>query len=164
MNVIRFFGAALLLFVSTIGHADTLKFTLSGQENGFFLFSSNPTPDSFGDNVMNFYNTSYTNSADVISLIKVTFFSTLYGGGFSDELDGDGFQGKQIYTGTQASPIFSTGVFTFKSGRTVIETLTITKLVAVTPEPSSLLLVFSGLSAAGVAVRKRYTGQSDSLA
>jgi hypothetical protein len=159
MFVKRFLCAALLLVLSTVVRADTLKFTLSGQENGSFLFSSNPVPDSFGANVMNFYNTSYTNSANVTSLIKVTFFSTAYGGGFSDELDGTGFEGSQIYTGTQANPIFSTGVFSFKSGRSVIETLTITKMVAVTPEPSSLLLVFSGLGAAGVALRRRFTGQ-----
>ena len=158
MYVKRLLCTAFLLAASTIGRADTLKFSISGQENGSFLFSSNPVPDSFGANVMNFYNTSYTNSANVTSLVKVTFFSASYGGGFSDELDGTGFEGSQIYTGPQAHPIFSTGVFTFKSGKNVIETLTITKQFAVTPEPSSLLLVFSGLGAAGVGLRRRLTG------
>ncbi|ADV80844.1 PEP-CTERM sorting domain-containing protein [Terriglobus saanensis] len=169
MSVKRLLGAALLLATSAICHADTLKFTLSGTENGYFLLSSTPIPDSHGNSVMNFYNTSYTNSSGVTSPIKVAFIAALPGvsggGGFYDDVDGTGFSGLQMYTGTQSNPIFAPAVYTFKSGRTVVETVTITKLAsAVTPEPSSLLLLFTGMGAVAVAFRKRFMGQGVSLA
>ena len=62
--------------------------------------------------------------------------------------------GQQLYTGSESSPTLDLGTFTFTSG----DTLTITQVAtpAVTPEPSSIALLGTGLLGAAGVLRKRF--------
>ena len=62
--------------------------------------------------------------------------------------------GQQLYTGSESSPTFDLGPFTFTSG----DTLTITQVAtpAITPEPSSIALLGTGLLGAAGILRKRF--------
>jgi hypothetical protein len=144
---------AVLLSTCSVSRAGTLKFAISGLESGYFSLSSTPTPDFFNSDIDTIFIVSFTDSSGTAPL-GFDFFNALDGGGFADDVDGEGYFGPQVYTGTESAPVFSPGVFhfTLAEGTTTVETLTITEA----PEPSSLMLMFTGLAAgAFIAGRKR---------
>ncbi len=72
------------------------------------------------------------------------------------------FTGVQLYTGSEASPSFTPGTYTlayapsFSQGYVdATDNQTISLTIAATPEPSSLLLIATGLACTGVAARRR---------
>lgn len=153
LYVVLFFCAV------SVARADTLTFTASGQYNFSFQMSSAPTPYYYQTNqYAQFYPVTVTTPSGTATY-TFTFYNGGFGGAFDDYNDGAGFRGQQVYTGSESNPVFSPNVYSFYAyygDNTVVETLTITS--AATPEPSSFLLLFTGVGAAGFAALRKARG------
>ena len=81
------------------------------------------------------------------SISSVEFNSAANGGGFSD---GSlvSVSGPQIYTGTEANPVFTPGVYDFSDG-----VLTISDV----PEPTTWTMMILGIGGVGAMMRRRKT-------
>jgi len=158
--------AALMLFSVATAKADsgqTVNYTLTGANTASFTVAMNPTPQ-FSEN--NYYFT-----ANPINLIvdgtsesdTLVFFSSSDLGGlnsvFSSLPDLVGFQ---LYSGSESGPTLLTGVFSlWDLDGSGWYTLTASAASVPAPEPSTVLMLVSGLFTVGLGFKRRFTNQTD---
>jgi hypothetical protein len=140
--------AASLLAATTAG-AEVLDFSWAGSgtfsgKSASWIQPSDPTPASYNADLGN-TEIAVTNGTATFGPISTVIFYT--GGGFVAEggLDALGLTGPQLFTGTVAAPIFSTGVYTLGSGA-----LTVTAV----PESSTWAMMVAGLAGLGALYRR----------
>ncbi len=164
---------AFALLVPLAAHADNFTLTGQGQTIAFSLPDS-PQPSEFGDGTgfaidnvdVDFNGTLISESVGfyaartgiAISIADETFFA---GGGASASDPELIALGSQLYTGSESSPTFVLGTYTIDNGGHIglpegDYSLTITGDTAVTPEPSSLALLGSGVIGLAGLVRRRF--------
>jgi hypothetical protein len=158
--------AALMLFSVATAKADsgqTVNYTLTGANTASFTVAMNPTPQFSGNN--------YYFTANPINLIvdgtsesdTLVFFSSSDLGGlnsvFSSLPDLVGFQ---LYSGSESSPTLLTGVFSlWDLDGSGWYTLTASAASVPAPEPSTVLMLVSGLFTVGLGFKRRFTNQTD---
>ena len=160
------FAAAALL--ATIGsapaHAELLNFDLSGSRDAMFQLDSNPSPSSFSSSFIG-DQIAFTNVAGtfggVAGLADISFGS----GPILADLNIDGtplgftqFAGPTLFSGSAASPVFSTGTFALTSIVSGNSTLVISG-VSAAPEPSAWMLMIAGVGMVGGMMRYAHRGQ-----
>jgi hypothetical protein len=164
-----FLLVALATSATVAAKADPLDFTLTGQGTDItFTLNSSPTVSSYsnthGDFVLDNVVLDVNGHHDTTDL---TFFKSAFGGGLEA---GSGYTelfnlfGAQLFTGLLSNPTFTTGNFTLEpQGNDYAYCnqgsykLSIVDPTAVTPEPSSMLLLTTGVFALlGVSAVKRY--------
>jgi hypothetical protein len=157
-NLLGTLAAALALTASSVGgaHAATeLLFTIEGTfPTVTFELPSNPTPDSVtpGSNFV-FFATPATVGGTTATLNGLTFWNQADSYNIEYQVNDSVdflYEGSQIYTGSEASPMFSPGTFKLSGVNHTpdVETLTISEV----PELSTwamMLLGFAGLGCAG---------------
>ncbi|MGD0446309.1 MAG: PEP-CTERM sorting domain-containing protein [Edaphobacter sp.] len=163
---LKVLSLAAILATTVMTKADTLDFTLTGGGNTFtFSLPSNPTPDS------STIGTSFTLDNIMVTEGLIGFstditFSNLSSGGGLDfpipaapplpgtEID---LVGPQLYSGTEASPIFSATSTPFiLSEPKGIDEFTLAIVDTSVPEPASFGLLATGLLAAAGMARRRF--------
>jgi hypothetical protein len=151
-------GGALLatfIFLSALpAHADsgaTYDFQLSGPVSATWTMSENPSP-FFVEEGTAFAVDVPDLSMDGGPAIDDTlcFFNLSDEGGLNSVIALPDFFGPQVYTGDESNPWFQAGVYTFAMANGQTETLCITSA----PEPTTMLLLFSGLAALGLKRRR----------
>jgi hypothetical protein len=151
-------GGALLatfIFLSALpAHADsgtTYDFQLSGPVSATWTMDENPSP-FFVEEGTAFAVDVPDLSMDGGPVIDDTicFFNLSDLGGLNSVIALPDFFGQQVYTGDESSPWFTPGVYAFTMATGETETLSITPA----PEPTTMLLLFSGLAVLGLK-RKR---------
>jgi PEP-CTERM motif len=151
-------GGALLatfMFLSALpAHADsgaTYDFRLSGPVSATWTMSENPSP-FFVEEGTAFAVDVPDLSMDGGPVIDDTlcFFNLSDLGGLNSVIALPDFFGPQVYTGDESNPWFTPGVYTFTMATGETETLCITPA----PEPTTMLLLFSGLAALGLKRRR----------
>jgi hypothetical protein len=152
-------AAAISLAISVPASADPLQFVITGDYNASFVLDSNPVPDAaFTNSYFTLWDVPGFPDA-VADVADVSFFNALNGGGLGIE-DFYGFNllflsdGPQLYSGTEANPIFKTGTFALSEYQgSGSYSLTISALGV--PEPASWGLMIAGFGLAGAALRRR---------
>jgi hypothetical protein len=146
--------AAFIFLAALPAHADsgdTLSFDLSGPVSATWTMSENPTPMYVEDGTVFAVDVSDLVVNGIAQPDTICFFSLGDLGGLNSVIALPDLFGPQIYTGDEFNPTLLTGVFNFTTWDTgAQEVLTVTKA----PEPTSLLLLCSGLVAIGLK-RKR---------
>jgi hypothetical protein len=136
--------------------ATTLDFSYTSSDNGTASWTQSSTP--IPGNYVNGFNTTVfvTNGTETAfsstdSFTEVLFFPTSGSGGFlaggSDEV---GDNGAVIYSGTEASPVFSPGTYTLYDG-----SLTVTAEASGVPEPAAWSMMLLGVAGVGDGLRTR---------
>jgi hypothetical protein len=132
--------------------ADTLTYNLTGP-GGFQVGFSLPQDPTFTATSFGYIVPVTGLAVYSIPIATLDFFNTANGGG----LGADGFQldGKQLYTSTSGSLVLSTGTFPLE-GFSTPYTLTVTDgKTTSTPEPSTLLLLASGMAGLACVTRRK---------
>jgi len=158
--------AALMLFSVATAQADsgqTVNYTLTGANTASFTISMNSAPQFSQDN--------YFFTANPINLIvdgtsesdTLVFFSSSDLGGlnsiFSSLPDLTGFQ---LYSGSESNPTLLTGVFDlWDLDGSGWYTLTASAASVPAPEPSTVLMLVSGLFTVGLGFKRRLTNPTD---
>jgi PEP-CTERM motif len=147
---------ATFIFLAVLpAHADsgaTYTFNLSGPVSATWTMSENPTPMYFEEGTVFAVDVEdlVVGNAPVVGDI-LCFFNLSDSGGMNSVLSLPDLFGDQVYIGDESNPTFQTGVYNFVMWPTgEAETLTIMQ----TPEPGTILLLFSGLAVLGLK-RKR---------
>ena len=136
---------------------DVLTITYGGQTETVDL-PATPTPASFGLGYNFTVNGTATFAGGGTCSDSLEFYTNpTGGGGFADScisgLAPYTDQGVQLFTGSVTDPTFTAGTYDFKTD-TGSGVLSISRLAA-TPEPSSLLLLGTGLVGLAAFARKR---------
>ena len=168
---------AALLFPVAASAASTDTFHLVGHDLDIrFSIAANPEPESSDPSIGFFLDdVRFTANGTRYTAAPADFFVSDVGGGFAFQDDGDliqyfSFSGPQLFTGPVDHPTFTTGNFTVQAvfcpgsdpeGPPVSCTLpsydlSITGQTAVTPEPSTLLLLGTGVLGSAGVVRRRF--------
>jgi hypothetical protein len=149
---------ASFIFLAVLpAHADsgdTYSFTLTGPVSASWTMAENPTPVDFESGTV--FTADPTNlvvdGAPVSDVL--CFFNISDLGGLNSMIVLPDLIGPQIYSGDESNPTFLTGTFYFTNWETgASETLCVTP----TPEPTTILLLFSGIAMLGLK-RKRESG------
>jgi len=145
--------AAFILLAVLPARADSggmLTFDLSGPVSASWTMSADPTvtpvmPGIFGVNVSSFVVDGESEPG------QLCFFSTGQGGGFNSAVDLTNLMGAQLYMGSPSHPTFFADTFDLMDmDNGEPEVLTVRQA----PEPTTLLMLCSGLAAIGLK-RKR---------
>jgi hypothetical protein len=158
MNLKAVFTAAALIgglsAVSANAQAEILHFNYVQTDGDYLSFDqdSNPIPDSFSTGVST--TEVVQNWSSNIGLYSVVIWYNESDGGLFSTADYvvSPF-GSQVYSGSEAMPVFAPGVFSaYDFSSNLIGTLTITTGV---PEPATWAMMILGLGFAGLGLRRR---------
>lgn len=154
-------AATTALFAAATGaQAGTYQFSLTGDYTASWQLQSNPIPDDSADGV-GFVLWDVDGFPDAaLGVADVFFWEGSFGGGLQiDDYYGGSVlvstEGPQLYTGTNANPVFKLGTFALTEyNGSGSYTLTVTDVTAV-PEPASIALMLGGLGLVGTAATRR---------
>jgi len=169
--------AAVLLLAAGTALADS--FTISdGTNNVSFSIPATPTPDSYSTGYSFTFNSVNVTVNGTTASYTVDFFNFNDAGGldiyngvtndlvvnnFGWSSDPNGSTGVQVYTGSESNPTFVAGVYPqtgagadyFNSGSTLTISDADPNSSTLTPEPSSVLLVGTGIIGCLGALRRK---------
>lgn len=167
MNVKRVLSQAALsaaLLWAGVANAALYNFNLTGDYTAQWSLETSNGPDGALDGTgFGFYDVEGFPDA-IFSVADITFYSAAAGGGLviEDYYGGYGLvvtDGPQLYTGTEANPVFKLGTFSlteYEGSGTY--TLSISQAVAAVPEPETYAMLLGGLALMGAMLRRRRQG------
>ena len=143
-----------ILATSVVAKASTLDFTLTGAANFELTFSlpSNPVPDVVQPGI-GFQIQGVPVIQGLFTITSLLTFATGTKGGGLTITPGPTFTGPQLYTGTEASPVFAPGHFDITE--TVNNSpISLSIAASAVPEPSSIALILAGALAFVLVARR----------
>ena len=158
---------AVLLFISALparadSSSETMTYTLSGPTSATFTISMNSNP-GFSVNGVAFTMEPVILTVGGTSMTDtIVFFNSSDLGGLDSVFSClPDLIGAQLYTGSESDPIFLAGVFQLMDMQTgAWYTLTACETPAM-PEPSTVLMLVSGLFVVGLGFKRRSLKPAD---
>lgn len=153
-------AGAMAIALPNAADAAPYIFTLTGSYNATFQLDSNPIPD-VAFNGTGFYLFDRAFSRASTGIADIDFSNSTSSGGlviFDDRAVRYilSASGPQLYTGTEAAPMFRTGTFALTDDfGTGSYTLNIASAIGAVPEPATWAMMLAGFGMIGFAARKR---------